>query len=606
MLKSLFEASIDRLDIPVDMKTAIKEINNICLEAEGDNKPDPNEQWKFNALPENTGNAAPKAAPANNAPKKTQEELNKQWNFSGVPEQPSNQQDFVPEGKQACVDPAKPMTGGPLRGEKPFKNLTAEEAKNLYTVNQDNSAQAAPAQTAQAQPAQAQPAEQNVSTETAKGDNQTNNAEQQQQAPAENKGEQQAQSNEKPAAPKYRKGADVATVQFFIRSKHPETELVGDGILGPKTIQAIQKVEDLDETGKMDKATQQAFNKMLNEAKVKVKELQEKLGVTADGLIGKQTLAAMNKANMNVANLFSKQPSNEAYAAKQSAPAATQAKAAENPVDKELTSRPFNKEKADFMLEQKSITQQAYNIWKNFGIAPYFQKKKPNETKAFIARANQAKKNERTVAANTSGAPEQATPQNEEEKKFYDSMKKNYLKVYQFSAKQKGKSELWASNMAENAAQEALAKKRNGTWGKTQEPNTQQAVAQNNSQQAKPAQQPQQASAQKPQQAAAPQNPNAKAKGNDEVYQRTQDGNKTTEYYAGNYSLYNLSDDEKKLKKQAEEQMKAKYFDKDGRVKINPKTKKPYDEDIALKKIDNAGVEAVINRRMEIARAKQG
>ena len=36
MLKSLFESSIDKLNIPTDMKTAIKQINNICLEAEGD------------------------------------------------------------------------------------------------------------------------------------------------------------------------------------------------------------------------------------------------------------------------------------------------------------------------------------------------------------------------------------------------------------------------------------------------------------------------------------------------------------------------------------------------------------------------------------------
>ena len=36
MLKSLFESSIDKLNIPAEMKSAIKKINNICLEAEGD------------------------------------------------------------------------------------------------------------------------------------------------------------------------------------------------------------------------------------------------------------------------------------------------------------------------------------------------------------------------------------------------------------------------------------------------------------------------------------------------------------------------------------------------------------------------------------------
>ena len=595
MLKSLFEASIDRLNIPVDMKTAIKEINNVCLEAEGDNKPDPNEQWKFNAFPENKGNAAPNAAPTNNAPKKTQADLNKQWNFSGLPEQPSNQKDFVPEGKQACVDPAKPMTGGPLREAKPFKNLTAEEAKNFYTVNQDNSAQAAPAQTAQAQPAEQQPAEQTNAQATAEQSNQASNTEQQPQAQSENNGEQQAQANANPAAPKYRKGADVATVQFFIRSRHPETELVGDGILGPKTIQAIQKVEDLEETGKMDQATQQAFNDMLKEAKVKVKELQEKLGVTADGLIGKQTLAAMNKANMNVANLFSTQPSNEAYASKQTTPANT----AENPTDKKLTSHPFNKERADSLLQQKSITQQAYNIWKNFGIAPLMQKKMPNETKAFIARAQQQKKNEANAATTTKGEKTpgnqasngNVTPQNDEEKKFYEGMKKNYLKVYQASAKQKGKSELWASNMADNAAKEALAKKRNGTWGKAAEQGNQQA-AQNGTKQ--PAQQGNQ------QQAATPQKNNQ----NDEVYHTMKDSKGTTEYYSGNISWANLSPEEKKIKEDAEAKEQAKYYD-GKQVKKNPKTGKPYDEQIVYNRIQSAGQNAVIKNRMAKARERQ-
>ena len=38
MFKSLFEAAIDTLRIPAEMKTAIKDISNICLEAEGDEK----------------------------------------------------------------------------------------------------------------------------------------------------------------------------------------------------------------------------------------------------------------------------------------------------------------------------------------------------------------------------------------------------------------------------------------------------------------------------------------------------------------------------------------------------------------------------------------
>ena len=459
-----------------------------------------------------------------------------------------------------------------------------------------------PAQAAGAQPAQTageQPAN-NAETKTAEQPAQTTGAQ-----PAQNAEGQQAQAAdgkaaEQPAAaqqkPTARRGADVATVQYYLQSALPDSNIVADGILGPKTITAIQQKEDIDTTGKMDKPTQDAFNKLLAEAKKKVIPLQEKLGVTADGLIGKQTLAAMNKANMNVANLFSKQPSNEAYAAKQSAPSATQANAAENQTDKKLTSHPFDKERADFLLQQKSITQQAYNIWKNFGIAPLMQKKMPNETKAFIARAQQAKKNEAQV---DSRPTENIQPQNEEEKKFFDKMKENYLKVYTVSAQQKGKSEGWANNMAQHAAEEALTKKRNGTWGKTQpQANQQQAVAQGNPKQAQPAKQTQQA-------AAAPQN-NQNAQGNNEVYKRTQDAKGTTEYYSGNLSLYNLSKEEENLRDQAEAKEQAKYIDSNNQIKKNPNTGKPYNEQMILERVKAAGEKAVVDHRMAKARARQG
>jgi hypothetical protein len=228
------------------------------------------------------------------------------------------------------------------------------------------------------------------------------------------------------------------------------------------------------------------------------------------------------------------------------------------------------------------------------------QKKMPNETKAFIARAQQEKKNEANAATTTKGektpgnqaSSGNVTPQNDEEKKFYDGMKKNYLKVYQASAKQKGKSELWASNMAESAAQEALAKKRNGTWGKTAEQGNQQA-AQNGTKQ--PAQQGNQ------QQAATPQQNNQ----NNEVYHTTKDSKGTTEYYSGNISWANLSPEEKKIQEDAEAKEQAKYYD-GNQVKKNPKTGKPYNEQIVLHKIQSAGQNAVIKNRMAKARERQG
>ncbi len=50
MLKALFESSIDKLNIPEDMKSAIKQINNICLEAEGQEK-DPATNYNYEAYP---------------------------------------------------------------------------------------------------------------------------------------------------------------------------------------------------------------------------------------------------------------------------------------------------------------------------------------------------------------------------------------------------------------------------------------------------------------------------------------------------------------------------------------------------------------------------
>lgn len=432
MLKSLFESSIDKLNIPADMKSAIKKINNICLEAEGDDKEN---DLGYTPLSEED--------------KKKAEQLNAEQERKEKEEKEKQQDDNVP----TTIDSAKSdddiwkvlnnlqkkavKNRGTTEGEKWRKKLEEEYDKAVrngqtqrvkgfeMTIYNKGNQQT---QTTEGKPEQSnnQNTEQQKTHATTSGEQQNQpkangeqtaqssaNAEQQTQAaesseqqaqqkvngeqttqPAENaeqntqaaeSSEQQAQNNAKPAATNFKKGTDVATVQFFLKATKPQTNLVCDGILGPKTITAIQQTEDIIPSGKMDQKTQEVFNSLLAEAKQKVIPVQKQLGVTADGLIGKQTLGAMQKANMDVASVFNKKPT-----APQTQVANNQggnnANGAANQGNINLLDRKFDESKAQQQLKNKYISQNQYNIWKAFGIAPIYQKKYPKETQNQIAQ----------------------------------------------------------------------------------------------------------------------------------------------------------------------------------------------------------------------------
>lgn len=554
MLKSLFEASIDKLHIPADMKDAIKQINNICLEAEGDDK---EKDLGYTPLGEEDKKKADQIKADRERKEKAEKDKQKEMEANGQePENPptwnnkdydynikipGNDQNSKPEEKNTSSQEAEkvPTTiddaetdddiwtvlknlqkkavanKGTAEGEKWRQKLEDEywkatndrdfkrvkgfentihnpEYKNIK--NDDKAAETNPAE----QPAQAtgeQPAK-NAETKTAEQPAQTTGAQpaqnaegQQAQAangqPAQNAEGQQAQAAdgkaaEQPAAqpsnPQYKRGADVATVQYFLQSILPNSNIVADGILGPKTITAIQQKEDIDTTGKMDKNTQDAFNKLLAEAKKKVIPLQEKLGVTADGLIGKQTLQAMAKQNMNVTNVFSKDVKNA------NTPAAN-TNVATKKADVNLLDTPFDAAKADKALASKEITKAEYNTWKEFGISPEHQRNNPKETKAECIRLahyppaerqqviqerlakNDPKTGTQSKQAQPTGA-DKFKPQNEEEQKFYDKTVQNYINVY----KKMGSDDQAAAKQAERVAQNHLVKYRNGTLPKAQMP----------------------------------------------------------------------------------------------------------------------------------------
>lgn len=682
MLKSLFESSIDKLHIPADMKDAIKQINNICLEAEGDDKEkDSDKKDKPLMAPGPEVEKAKEEIAKEKAEKeKNQKDLEayetkrKEMEAKGQePENPlpsfdANNYDFnvkLPD-MPTTIDDAKSeediwkilqnlqknavKNKGTAEGEKWRQKLASEywkatNARNFkrvkgfeMTINNpeyknaktdDKAAETKPAEqpaqaagTQPAQPTGEQPAK-NAETKTAEQPAQTTGAQpaqnaegQQAQAanvqPAQNAEGQQAQAADgkaaeqpattQPAAqqkPTARRGADVATVQYFLQSALPNSNIVADGILGPKTITAIQQKEDIDTTGKMDKNTQDAFNKLLTEAKKKVIPLQEKLGVTADGLIGKQTLQAMNKANMKVANVFSK----NATAPQQVA--SNQPKANVNVLD-----TPFDAAKAQKDLQNNQITKLEYNMWKEYGVSPAHQRNNPAESKREITRlakippSERGKQQEANANANTNKS---LVPQNDVETKFYNQTVKNYINVYT----QLGEDEKTAKNHAIRAAQNALIKFRAGKWANGNQQNAQpQQAAQANAQPQQAAQanaQPAQQQAQKQpaqqgnqQQAAAPQ----KNSQNNEVFHTMKDSKGTTEYYSGNISWGNLSPEEKKIKEDAEAKEQAKYFE-GKQLKKNPKTGKPYDEQIVLHRIQSAGQNAVIKSRMAKARERQ-
>ena len=422
MLKSLFESSIDKLHITADMKDAIKQINNICLEAEGDDK---EKDLGYTPLGEEDKKKADQIKADQERKEKPEKDKQKEMEANGQePENPPtwNNKDYdyninIPGYKKAKTD------------DKAAETKPAEQ----------------PAQAAGTQPAQ----------------------------PAGAKATEQPAAAQKPTA---RRGADVATVQYFLQSALPNSNVVADGILGPKTITAIQQKEDIDTTGKMDKNTQDAFNKLLAEAKKKVIPIQEKLGVTADGLIGKQTLQAMAKQNMNVTNVFSKDVKNA------NTPAAN-TNVATKKADVNLLDTPFDAVKAEKYLASKEITKAEYNTWKEFGISPEHQRNNPKETKAECIRLahyppserqqviqerlakNDPKTGTQSKQAQPTGA-DKFKPQNEEEQKFYDKTVQNYINVY----KKMGSDDQAAAKQAERVAQNHLVKYRNGTLPKAQMP----------------------------------------------------------------------------------------------------------------------------------------
>ena len=469
MLKSLFESSIDKLNIPADMKSAIKKINNICLEAEGDDKEndlgytplseeDKKKAEQLNAEQERKEKEEKEKQQDDNVPttidsaksdddiwkvlnnlqkkavknrgtedgekwrKKLEEEYDKavrngqtqrvkgfemtiynkgnkqNQTTEGKPEQSNNQTTEQPQTQAATSgeQQAQPNANAEQTAQ-PEANAESEENKGTQI---EKGATREPNQVRTSGPTSSEPNTANTEAQPAA------NAEQQTQTAESN--EQQAQNNAKPATTNFKKGADVATVQFFLKATKPQTNLVCDGILGPKTITAIQQTTDIIPSGKMDQKTQEEFNRLLAEAKQKVIPIQKQLGVTADGLIGKQTLGAMQKANMDVASVFNKKPT-----APQTQVANNQggnnANGAANQGNINLLDIKFDESKAQQQLKNKYFSQKQYNIWKEFGIAPVYQKRYPKETQNQIAQILKEKKKQQE--ANAQGGQQQASQQ---------------------------------------------------------------------------------------------------------------------------------------------------------------------------------------------------
>lgn len=398
MLKSLFESSIDKLNIPADMKTAIKQINKICLEAEGQDN-DPAKEYTYEAYPG-----------SNKKDDSNGKSIMKEDSYKRVAEKNANK-DAKTEKKSS--------------DDEKERDTKKEETKSEETKEE---------------PKEEQPAE-NAEDDENKG---TQSAKSTTREPSQNT---EAKAT---AAPKYR--ADVATVQLFLRATEPQTNLVGDGILGPKTITAIQQTEDIKPTGKMDAKTKEAFNRLLAEAKQKVIPIQKQLGVTADGLIGKQTLAAMKKANMNVTSMFNENPTAQQTQVENNQ-GGNNANDAAKQGNTNVLAYKFNEAEAQKHLNLKNISQNEYNIWKTFGITPVYQRRNPQKTQTQIAQIRN-KQQDANAKANTQPAQNQATKpapnvgtkQNphvevlsgtisyinlpEDEKKVFDDTKNKFLARY--------------------------------------------------------------------------------------------------------------------------------------------------------------------------------
>ena len=316
----------------------------------------------------------------------------------GKPEQANNQTTEQPQTQAATSgeQQAQPNANAEQTAQ-PEANAESEENKGTQI---EKGATREPNQVRTSGPTSSEPNTANTEAQPAA------NAEQQTQTAESN--EQQAQNNAKPAATNFKKGADVATVQFFLKATKPQTNLVCDGILGPKTITAIQQTTDIIPSGKMDQKTQEEFNRLLAEAKQKVIPIQKQLGVTADGLIGKQTLGAMQKANMDVASVFNKKPT-----APQTQVANNQggnnANGVANQGNINLLDIKFDESKAQQQLKNKYFSQKQYNIWKEFGIAPVYQKRYPKETQNQIAQI--LKETKKQQEANAQGGQQQASQQ---------------------------------------------------------------------------------------------------------------------------------------------------------------------------------------------------
>lgn len=713
MLKSLFESSIDKLNIPADMKSAIKKINNICLEAEGD-ETSKNVEKAIGNVGSNTGmfnqhmsaeeaKARYDAQQKEKAAKEGQNDAKSQTQVAKADEKKeesahkNSEDDNVP----TTIDSAKSdddiwkvlnnlqkkavKNRGTTEGEKWRQKLEDEyqkatstrnfkrvkglemtiynkgnqqtqttEGKPEQSNNQNTEQQKTQAATSGEQQAQpnanaeqtAQPeanaeSEENKGTQIEKGatrepnqvrtsgptssePNTANteaqpaaNAEQQTQTAESN--EQQAQNNAKPATTNFKKGADVATVQFFLKATKPQTNLVCDGILGPKTITAIQQTTDIIPSGKMDQKTQEEFNRLLAEAKQKVIPIQKQLGVTADGLIGKQTLGAMQKANMDVASVFNKKPT-----APQTQVANNQggnnANGAANQGNINLLDIKFDESKAQQQLKNKYISQKQYNIWKAFGIAPVYQKRYPKETQNQIAQI--LKETKKQQEANAQGGQQQASQQKggqqksgqqnalkedvavkspdktspkgtkenptteyvsgtvslmnmpKDEKKVYDE---EYQKSLKANLKP-GKNEQIAMDTADLDAKTAVLRYRKNKGRPTQQQSAQQKAGQQTGKQ-NVQQQPQQVVKQgnvQPAQQGGQQN----AKNNDYYSKTTQNG-VTTTVSGGTVSYINLPPDEKKVYDDAEKKAIENYIKK-GNSEWNARRKASMNANVAV------------------------
>ena len=536
----------------------------------------------------------------------------------GKPEQSNNQTTEQPQTQAAT-------SGEQQNQQKANGEQTAQPAANAEQQTAESSEQQAQQkvngeQTAQPaanaeQKTQAAESSEQQAQQKVNGEQTTQPAANAEQKTAESS-EQQAQNNAKPAATNFKKGADVATVQFFLKATKPQTNLVCDGILGPKTITAIQQTTDIIPSGKMDQKTQEEFNRLLAEAKQKVIPIQKQLGVTADGLIGKQTLGAMQKANMDVASVFNKKPTTPQTQVANNQ-GGNNANGAANQGNINLLDIKFDESKAQQQLKNKYFSQKQYNIWKEFGIAPVYQKRYPKETQNQIAQILKERKKQQE--ANAQGGQQQASQQKggqqkagqqnalkedvavktpdktspkgtkenpnteyvsgtvslmnmpKDEKKVYDE---EYQKSLKANLKP-GKNEQIAMDTADLDAKTAVLRYRKNKGRPTQQQSAQQKAGQQNGKQ-NVQQQPQQVAKQgngQPAQQGGQQN----AKNNDYYSKTTQNG-VTTTVSGGTVSYINLPPDEKKVyddaeKKAIENYIKAGNSERTARSKANMNAK---------------------------------